>query len=192
MLVDGVVIGGSVDRSGNVPLHVGDFFGAFVDEEQDELRGGMVGVNALGDVLHQDRLAGSRWGDDQSALAEADGGENIDGAGGQLGGAVLELDHRLRIEGGGIIECGAIVVFVRCAAFDGVDLSEGTAARYAGHEQAGAQVQLADHLTGDGDSAAHRSKRKKGVAQLAVLTLVGDVEYPLQLACKLTGHSKSM
>ena len=78
---------------GHVALHVGHFFGPLVDQQEDEL-----------DV--RDSSRGCRWamfcsrivlprarrGDDQAALAEADGREDVDHARGELVGVVLELD----------------------------------------------------------------------------------------------------
>ena len=89
---------------GHVALHVGHFLRPLVDQQQDQLDVGIVGVDAAGDVLHQDRLAGARRGDDQPALAEADRGEDVDDARGQLGRVVLELDHRLGVERGRVVE----------------------------------------------------------------------------------------
>ena len=53
-------------------LHVGDFFRPLVDEQHDQVDLGVVGGDAVGDVLQQHRLAGARRRDDQAALALAD------------------------------------------------------------------------------------------------------------------------
>ena len=69
----GVVVGRSVDHAGDISPHVGDFFGAFVDQQQDQVRVGIVGGDAAGNVLEEDRLAGARRGDDQAAWPKPTG-----------------------------------------------------------------------------------------------------------------------
>src|SRR6202034_1764738 len=46
MFFNGVVIGRSVNGARNVALHVGHFLGTFIDEEKDQFRIRVVGVNA--------------------------------------------------------------------------------------------------------------------------------------------------
>src|SRR6185312_5872453 len=53
----GFVEGRSDDFAIDGPLHVGDFLGALVDQEHDEVARGVIGRDRLGDVLHHDRLA---------------------------------------------------------------------------------------------------------------------------------------
>ena len=114
---------------------------------------GIIGVDALGDVLQQDRLAGARRGDDQAALAEADGGEDVDHARGDLGGVVLELDHRAGGRGRRLRRCGCARRIRWGEAFDGVEAREVAALGLALDEQARAEVELLDELSGDEDAA---------------------------------------
>ena len=60
------------DFSFDAADHVGDFFGTLVDEKDDEDDFGMVRRDGIGDVLHDDRFARSRRGDDESALSFSD------------------------------------------------------------------------------------------------------------------------
>ena len=66
-------------------LHLEDFLGTLV-HQQDEERGlGMVGCDALGDGLQHHRLPGLGRRDDQRALALAEGAEQVDHAVGEVG-----------------------------------------------------------------------------------------------------------
>ena len=62
------------------PLHLGHFLGPLVDQQHDDVAFGMVAQDAVGDLLQQDRLAGARRGDDQAALALADGRDHVEDA----------------------------------------------------------------------------------------------------------------
>src|ERR1051326_6709843 len=55
-----------------VALGIGHFFGTLVDEQDDDVRIGMVLRDGVGHLLQQDRLARTRRGDDQAALSFAD------------------------------------------------------------------------------------------------------------------------
>ena len=81
-------------------LHVGDFFRALVDEQNDEDDLGMVGRDGVGDRLHQHGLAGAGRSDDQAALALADGAEQIHDAAGDGLADGLHLDAFLRDRAG--------------------------------------------------------------------------------------------
>ena len=72
-----VAAGGLVERAADhlglgVALHVRDFFRTLVDQQNDQHHVGVVLADGVGDLLKQNRLAGSRRGDDQHALAHAD------------------------------------------------------------------------------------------------------------------------
>jgi hypothetical protein len=74
-------------------LHVGDFLGPFVDQQDDQEHFGMVVGDGLGDVLQQHGLAGARRRDDQRALALALRADQVDHA------RRLVLDRRIeRVE----------------------------------------------------------------------------------------------
>ena len=59
-------------------LHVGDFLGPLVDQQDDQEHFGMVVGDRLGDVLQQHGLAGARRRDDQRALALALRRDDVD------------------------------------------------------------------------------------------------------------------
>ena len=52
----------------NRPLHVGDFLGALIHEQHQQMALGIVGADRVRDLLEEDRLAGARRRHDQSAL----------------------------------------------------------------------------------------------------------------------------
>ena len=52
-------------------LHVGDFLGTLVDQQNDEITLRVIGSDRLGNVLQDHGLAGTRLGGDQRALALA-------------------------------------------------------------------------------------------------------------------------
>ena len=69
------------------PLHVGNFLGAFVDQQHDLIYFRVVGGDGVGNVLEQDGLTGFGLGDDHGALSFSDRGEQVDDARG--GGGVF-------------------------------------------------------------------------------------------------------
>jgi hypothetical protein len=133
-------------------------------------------MNTSGDVLEEDGFSGARWSDDQAALAKADRTEQIDAACGELGRIVLELDHWVRIDRGGIIESNALRPFIRRAPFNRGDTAEVLALGRALDEQAGAQSHFADCLARNKKTAALWPEGMCWVAQLAVAALVGELE----------------
>ena len=72
-----LVEGGTDHFAAHRALHVGDFFGALVDQQHDQRDFGMVGGDGIGDALQQHRFAGAGRRDDQAALPFADGREQI-------------------------------------------------------------------------------------------------------------------
>ena len=78
------------------PLHVGDLFGALVDEQNDEDDLGVVRGDGVRDRLHQHGLAGARRSDDETALALADGAEEVHDAAADALAHGLHLDALLR------------------------------------------------------------------------------------------------
>ena len=77
-----LIEGGVDDFAFDGALHVRDFFRTLVDEQDDQGDFGVVGGYRVGDRLQHHGLAGTRWRDDQSALAFADGAEHIEDAAG--------------------------------------------------------------------------------------------------------------
>jgi len=95
---------------------------------------------------------------------------------------VLELEHRLRVEGGGIVEMRLLGVFIRRAAFDHIDPANRSTARIGFDHQPRAQIEFPNHLPWNDVPAAQWAKGKHRVAELAILALVGDVEDSFQLS----------
>ena len=85
-------------------LHVGDLFGPLVDEQHDQVDLGVVGGDAVGDVLQQHRLAGARRRDDQAALPLADRHHQVEDARRQVVAVGLERDALLRVERRQVLE----------------------------------------------------------------------------------------
>src|SRR5205807_1823357 len=135
-------------------------------------------MDAAGDVLQQDGLAAPRRRDDQPALTEPDGGEDIDDAGGQLDRVVLELEHRLGVEGGGIVKGDLLDIFVRGTAFDAFDLAEHAAPGQPAEQEPGPQPHLANDLPAYQWVAPGGAERVGRIAEVAILPLVDHLENP--------------
>ena len=129
---------------GHVALEVGDFLGAFVDEERDQLHLRVVVLDAEGDVLEEDRLAHLGRRDDEAARTEADRAEHVDQPAGRRAAAVFERHARLRVERGEFRERLALAVHVGRHALDG----DQPACHHA-HLPAAARLPFL-HLDGDG------------------------------------------
>src|SRR5512137_623620 len=99
------VVGGAADLALHVPAHVGELLGALVDEEDDEVDVGAVGVDRLGDPLQHDGLAGLGRRGDEGAGAEADGGDEVEDAADELVRTGLH-DQLLGGVGGGEVREG--------------------------------------------------------------------------------------
>ncbi|EAU48221.1 hypothetical protein R2601_14685 [Salipiger bermudensis HTCC2601] len=138
------------------PLHVGDFLGAFVDQQDDQEALGMVFLDRGGDVLQQNRLTGPRRRHDQRALALPDRRHEVDDPGGAiLDGRILDLhlqpliwiERRQVIEGN--LVTGALGIFevdLRDINQSEVALFVVWRANFAFDGVAGAQRVLPDHL----------------------------------------------
>ena len=105
-------------------LHVGDLFGALVDEHDHEVDLGVVGRDRVGDLLQHDRLAGLGRRDDEAALALADRGDEVDDALRELLGLGLEAQALLRVERRQLAELDAGRGVLDRQAVDRVDLDE--------------------------------------------------------------------
>ena len=92
------------DISRSVALHVRDFLGTLVDEEDDEHRLRIVLRDGVGHLLEEDRLADARRRDDEPALSEPDRREEIDDARRELLGVGLEDDAPRRERGREVLE----------------------------------------------------------------------------------------
>ena len=112
-----VPLGGMVEAGGDDlaharHLHLAHFLGPLVHQQDEELRLGMVVRDARGDGLQHRGLAGLGGGHDQRALAEAEGGDEVDEATGHValparGLGALQLEHAARVHRGKPVEVGA-------------------------------------------------------------------------------------
>ena len=134
--------------------HVGDLFRPLVDQQHDQVHLGMVGDDAVRDVLHQHRLAGARLGDDQRALALAERGHDVDHPTADvLIARILDLEGQLlgRVVGRQVVEMDPVPRALRRIEVDRVDLEQGEVALallgradLAIDEVAGAQAEAPD------------------------------------------------
>ena len=120
-----LVEGGTDDFALDGALHVGDFFGALVDEQDDQHHFGLVGGDGVGERLQQHRLAGARRSDDETALALADRGQQVHHAAADGLAHGLQLDAFLRIERGQVVEEDLVARLFGRLEVDGLDLDQG-------------------------------------------------------------------
>ena len=146
-----LVEGGADDFAAHRALHVGDFFGALVDQQHDQRDLGMIGGDGVGDALQQHRFAGARRRDDQAALALADGRQQIHHAAGEVVAHGFELETLVRIERRQVVEEDLVARFLGRLEVDGVDFDQREVtlaflgrADLAGDGVAGAQIETAD------------------------------------------------
>ena len=85
----------------------------------------MVLDEAQGDLLQQDRLAGTRRRDDQAALALADRRDQVDDARGDLFGRRFEDEPLVGVQRRQVFEDGRRDAFLRRVAVDRSDLHQG-------------------------------------------------------------------
>ena len=76
-------------------LHFGNFFGALIDQQNDQVNLGKVCRDGMSNVLQHHGLAAFRTGHQQAALTLADRGDDIDDASGQV---FFGLDIPLHLE----------------------------------------------------------------------------------------------
>ena len=105
-------------------LHVGDFFRALVDEQDDQHDFRMVRRDRVGDGLQQHRLAGARRRDDQAALAFAERRQQIHDAGADVLAHRLQLDALLRIKRREVVEEDLVARLFGRLEVDGFDLDQ--------------------------------------------------------------------
>src|SRR5699024_8662988 len=123
-------------------LHVRNFLGTFVDEDDHEVRFGVVLGDRIRDLLHDRGLTGLRGRDDETALALADGRDEVDQTRRvQLRGG-LQPQALLRVERGELRELDAAASIVDGQSVDGGEAGVyvGAAARPAGGPTAVAAV----------------------------------------------------
>jgi hypothetical protein len=132
-------------------LHVRDFLRALVDQQDDQDAFGVVRGDGVGDGLQQHRLARTRGGDDQRALAFAQGGHQVEHARREIVRRGLEPDAAHRVQGRQVVEEDLFLRSIGRFEVDGVDLDQREVALVlfrwtdlAADRVPGAQVELAD------------------------------------------------
>ena len=160
--------------------HVGDFLGPLADERDHQQDLGVVGADAVGDLLEEHRLAGLGRGDDQGALALAERVDQVDQALAEVLGVGLEVDQLDRVDRGQVVEERAAARRVGVDAVDAVDAEQAPVllavtrgADDAGDAIADAQAGAA-HLAGRDVDVVRAGQQ--AVAAHEAVALVDDVE----------------
>lgn len=164
-----LVEGGGDHLAAHRTAHFGDFLRAFVDEQDDEVALGMIGRDAVGDVLQHHGLAGLGRRNDEAALALADGRDHVDDAGGQVFGAAVALFETqgfLGEQGCEVFEQDLVVGGLRPLEIDLIDFQQREVALAflggtdpAGDGVAGPQIEPADLARRDIDVVGARQIR---------------------------------
>ncbi len=116
------------DFAAHRALHIGHFFGAFVDQQNDQVAVRMVGRDRLGDVLQHHRLTDARRRHDQTTLAFAERGHDIDDtARAVLQRWVVDLHPQtlIRIERRQVVEVDLVTDVFRVFEIDRLNLEQG-------------------------------------------------------------------
>ena len=167
--------------------HVGDLFGPLVDEQDHEVHLGVVGLDGVGDLLHDRRLAGLGGRDDQAALALADRREQVDDARRQvvLVARHLEVEPRVGEQRRQVLETGPVPRLLGVEARDRVDAQERRVLLVVRRRPAGAldvvapaQGEPAGLADGDVDVLG---RGQVAVAAQEAVALVAQVEHALHL-----------
>jgi len=91
-----------------VAAEVGDFLGAFIDEQNNQFDIGMVAENGGTDVFEKRGFAGFGWRDDEGALAAADGAEEVDESATRGAAGIFECESRLWVDGSEVLEASRV------------------------------------------------------------------------------------
>jgi hypothetical protein len=94
---------------------------------------------------------------------------------------VLELEHRLGVERGCVVEGRLLDVLVRRPSLDGVDAVEHPPLGSAAQQQPGAKLKVADQLAGDQHVALGGAEGVERVAELAVAPVALHLENALHV-----------
>ena len=138
-------------------LHIRDFLGALVDEQDEEHHVGIVLRDGPRDHFEQGRLARLGGRHDDAALSLADGGDDVYATGRVIARAGRDLQPQslVGIDGDEVVEIGTLAHFREVDAVDGddVDDSGGFALLQrpatGAHSVAAAQPELLDLCRGD-------------------------------------------
>ena len=173
----GLVEGGGHHFAAHGAGHFGYFFGALVDQQNNQHHFGIVGSDGVGDVLQHHGFAGFGRRHQKGALAHADGGNQIDGTGGDVlfgFNIAFEFDRTGREEGGKVFKQDFVFAHFRVVAVDFVEAHEGEIAlvvfgyaHAAFDGVAGVQVEAADLVGGNVDIVGAGQIGSVGAAQEA-------------------------
>src|ERR1700730_10269240 len=122
-----LVEGGGYHFAFDRALHVGDFLGPLIDEQNNQVALRVVGRDRVRDILQQHGLACARRRYDQRTLPLADRGDNVDDAGREILLARILMLHAqplLRIERREVVEVDLVARLVRILEIDRVDFEE--------------------------------------------------------------------
>ena len=132
-------------------MHVRDLLRSLVNKQDDEVHFRVVGGDAVGDILENHRLSGTRGGDNQATLPHADGRDEVDDPRGHVLIASFQLETLLRIEWGEIVEEDFVEHHIRRLEVDFFDFQQRIVtltllggADVSGDAVARAQVEAAD------------------------------------------------
>src|SRR5690349_2648652 len=132
-------------------LHVSDFFGALVDEQNDQVDLRMVRRDGVRDALQHHGFTRARRSDDQPALAFSERRQQIHHADGEVILARLQLQPLVRVERRQVVEENLVPRFLRWFEVDRVYFDECEVAlaffrrtNLAGDCVTGTQIEAAD------------------------------------------------
>ena len=132
---------------------MGHFLGAFVDEEEHDFAVAVIFQDAFEHLFHDDGLTRAGRGDDEGALAAAEGSEEVDQAAGRGAAGVLESEGFVRRDGIHVLDAAAALPFVGAHAVDGADEAQAGGLRvvlgFAFDKGAVFDVETADELLRD-------------------------------------------
>ncbi len=143
VVVRGLVEGGVDDLAVDRALHVGDFFGALVDQKDDQLGFRVVDGDRVGDLLEENGLAGFRRRYDHSALTLADWSDEVDDPRRKLVADGLQTEFLVWIYRRQLVEVQPLQHGLRGLSIHFLDVEESLEA-----------VALTLHLAGSGDEVA--------------------------------------
>ena len=145
------VEGGADDFAFHRALHVGDFLGPLVDQENDQGDFGMIGGDRVGERLQHHGFSGARRRDDQSALPLADRAQQVQHAPGKIFARRFHLQAPRRVQRRQVVKEDLVARDFGILEIDRFDFNQGEVALavlgradLAGDGVAGAQIEFAD------------------------------------------------
>lgn len=119
-----LVEGGGDHLAADGALHFSHLLGAFVDEQDDELDGGLVGGDGVGELLEEHGLSGERRGDDEAALTVPNGTEEVHDPHAHLVRGGLQVELPVRMNRGEVFKENPLLCHLRGLVVDGLYLEE--------------------------------------------------------------------